>query len=127
MPVPVAAEINPPINMNPVILSLLENNMDREAFLESGQCEPIIEEPATPEECSDQLERDIEDYYAEDPDELPHINISHDAFAKNLENCMQEYEGDLSKALVVALTTHSASIPTPKLKYVSRLRTEHQV
>jgi hypothetical protein len=33
---------------------------------------------------------------------------------------------DMSKALV-AITPDAASIPTPKLKNVSRLRTEHQV
>jgi hypothetical protein len=32
----------------------------------------------------------------------------------------------MSKALV-AITPEAASIPTPKLKNVSRLRTEHQV
>ncbi|XP_048447686.1 transcriptional activator DEMETER-like [Pyrus x bretschneideri] len=51
-------------------------------------------------------------------------------FTSTLQNYMQEkmelQEGDMSKSLV-SLTSEAASIPTPKLKNVSRLRTEHQV
>ncbi|KAI3741989.1 hypothetical protein L1987_59668 [Smallanthus sonchifolius] len=42
-----------------------------------------------------------------------------------MQNSM-EIQGDMSKALV-ALNPQAASIPTPKLKNVSRLRTEHLV
>lgn len=96
-----------------------------------GKCEPIIEEPATPEqECLDVLESDIEDFFWEDPDEIPTIKLNVEAFSANVQHYMQEkmelQEGDMSKALV-ALNPEAASIPTPKLKNVSRLRTEHQV
>ncbi|GKD98887.1 ROS1-like protein [Tanacetum coccineum] len=43
-----------------------------------------------------------------------------------MEKHMQLEEGDMSKA-IVAITSEAASIPTPKLKNVSQLRTEHQV
>ncbi|KAL5700751.1 hypothetical protein ACHQM5_026159 [Ranunculus cassubicifolius] len=95
--------------------------------------EPIIEEPASPEPESTQiLETDIEDAFWEDPDEIPTIKLNVQDFALNLHNYMQEnmhlQDGDVSvsKALV-ALHPEAASIPTPKLKNVGRLRTEHLV
>ncbi|KAF5747831.1 protein ROS1 [Tripterygium wilfordii] len=96
-----------------------------------NNCEPIIEEPATPEpECTQDPENDIEDTLCEDPDEIPMIKLNIEEFTQNLQNYMQQnmelQEGDISKALV-ALTAEAASIPTPKLKNVNRLRTEHQV
>lgn len=101
-----------------------------EAKARTNYCEPIIEEPATPEpECTTTLE-DIEDSLYEDPDEIPTIKLNIEEFTQNLQNYMQEsmelQDGDMSKALV-ALGPQAASIPMPKLKNVSRLRTEHQV
>ncbi|PRQ43782.1 putative DNA glycosylase, helix-turn-helix, base-excision DNA repair, demeter [Rosa chinensis] len=94
-----------------------------------GYCEPIIEEPATPEPECTQIVEDIEDFY-EDPDEIPTIKLNMEQFTQNLQNYMQQnmelQQGEMSKALV-ALTPDAASLPTPKLKNVSRLRTEHQV
>ncbi|KAF9680168.1 hypothetical protein SADUNF_Sadunf06G0093000 [Salix dunnii] len=94
-------------------------------------CEPIIEEPSSPEPVSTQVtENDMEDTFCEDPDEIPTIKLNIEEFTQNLQNYMQEnmelQEADMSKALV-ALTAEAASIPVPKLKNVSRLRTEHQV
>jgi hypothetical protein len=93
-------------------------------------CEPIIEEPATPEPECKEVENDIEDTFYEDPDEIPVIKLNIEEFTQNLhtymQNNMELQEYDMSKALV-ALTPEAASIPTPKLKNVSRLRTEHQV
>ncbi|XP_024037730.1 protein ROS1 isoform X2 [Citrus clementina] len=96
-----------------------------------NNCEPIIEEPATPEPERVQVsENDIEDTFCEDPEEIPTIKLNMKEFTQTLQNYMQEnlelQEGDMSKALV-ALTAGAASIPAPKLKNVSRLRTEHQV
>ncbi|PON56099.1 DNA-3-methyladenine glycosylase I [Parasponia andersonii] len=113
-----------------------EDNRLLEGSDQSGEkagascCEPIIEEPATPEpECTTILE-DFEDTFYEDPDEIPMIKLNIEEFTQNLQNYMQEnmelQEGDMSKALV-ALSPEAASIPMPKLKNVSRLRTEHQV
>lgn len=97
-----------------------------------GTCVPIIEEPATPEQESTTQAAlsDIEDAFHEDPDEIPVIKLDIEEFSLNLQNYVQKnmelQEGDMSKALI-ALTPEAASIPMPKLKNVSRLRTEHQV
>ncbi|KAL8518151.1 hypothetical protein ACS0TY_009484 [Phlomoides rotata] len=95
-----------------------------------GNCEPIIEEPTTPEYIIEESERDIEDAFYEDPDEIPEIKLNIEEFTTNLQSFIQDkmemQEGDMSKALV-ALSPGFASIPTPKLKHVSRLRTEHRV
>ncbi|XP_060186829.1 transcriptional activator DEMETER [Lycium barbarum] len=106
----------------------ITNLSDREATLITSNCEPIIEEPKTPEPLPELLESDIEDGFIEDPDEIPMIELNMKEFTTNLETIFQGHnkEGDLSKALV-ALNPDAASIPTPKLKNVSRLRTEHQV
>lgn len=129
--VPIADERNPAVIIHPLPLPPLENNSVKETGYESHNCEPIIEEPATPQqEFTEISESDIEDSFNEDPDEIPTINLNIEEFTVNLQNYMQEkmelQEGDMSKALV-ALNPEAASIPTPKLKNVSRLRTEHQV
>ncbi|KAL5709599.1 hypothetical protein ACHQM5_020267 [Ranunculus cassubicifolius] len=108
-------------------------NMLAELRARAEKNEPIIEVPASPEpECHEIQEiSDIEDAFYEDPDEIPTIKLNIQDFAMNLQNYMQGnnmaiQDGDVSKALV-ALNTDSASLPTQKLKNVSRLRTEHQV
>lgn len=98
--------------------------------------EPIIEEPASPEqEFTNLSHSEIEDLlneeeYDDDPGDVTHINISMEQLTDTLQDHMQNNmdlkDGDLSKALV-ALNPAAASLPTPKLKNVSRLRTEHQV
>ncbi|RXI06547.1 hypothetical protein DVH24_025683 [Malus domestica] len=121
--VPIAAGINPTIAVTPMSLPPPEINSLQIAGVEINKCEPIIEEPASPEQD------DIEDLFYEDPDEIPTIKLNMEQFTSTLQNYMQEkmelQEGDMSKALV-SLTSEAASIPTPKLKNVSRLRTEHQ-
>ncbi|KAJ7971492.1 Transcriptional activator DEMETER-like protein [Quillaja saponaria] len=96
----------------------------------TSTCQPIIEEPATPEpECTQISEIDMEDCFYEDPNEIPTIKLDIEEFTLNLQNYMQNMElqeGEMSKALV-ALTPEAASIPMPKLKNVSQLRTEHNV
>ncbi|KHN37846.1 Transcriptional activator DEMETER [Glycine soja] len=131
MHVPIAAERNYFVNENPMVLPLLENNLSRQVSPQSWQCEPIIEEPATPErEWTEAEESDMEDFFKEDSDEILSIDLNAKKSTVNVQNYLQEYnehnEGCMSKALV-ALNPRSASIPTPKLKNVSRLRTEHQV
>ncbi|XP_010543600.1 PREDICTED: transcriptional activator DEMETER isoform X2 [Tarenaya hassleriana] len=97
----------------------------------SGNCEPIIEVPVTPEqECTEITESDIEDAYYEDPDEIPTIELNLKEFSATLQDYMEKnmelQEGDMSRALV-ALDPAATSIPSQKLKNISRLRTEHQV
>ncbi|TQD82573.1 hypothetical protein C1H46_031889 [Malus baccata] len=101
------------------------------AGVEINMCEPIIEEPASPEqEFTELSQSDIEDLFYEDSDEIPTIKLNMEQFTSTLQNYMQEkmelQEGDMSKALV-SLTSEAACIPTSKLKNVSRLQTEHQV
>lgn len=121
----------PSVVINPMPLPSPEKSSLAEVRREIGKCEPIIEEPATPEqECTEITESDIEDAFYEDPDEIPTIKLNIEEFTVNLQSYMQEkmelQECDMSKALV-ALNPDAASIPAPKLKNVSRLRTEHQV
>ncbi|XP_010506092.1 PREDICTED: protein ROS1-like [Camelina sativa] len=91
-------------------------------------CEPIIDEPASPEQVSADIEADIEDAFFEDPEEIPTIRLNTDAFTISLKKIMEDIKevGNMSTALV-ALTDEAASLPMPKLKNISRLRTEHQV
>lgn len=131
--VPIADERNPAVVINPLPLPPPPpgNISLKERGYESRKCEPIIEEPATPEqECTEISESDIEDAFYEDPDEIPTIKLNIEEFTVTLQNYMEGnmelQERDMSKALV-ALNPEVASIPTPKLKNVSRLRTEHQV
>ncbi|XP_020257958.1 protein ROS1-like [Asparagus officinalis] len=117
----------PAYNQNYLLAQLEEQ---RHVKIVTANCEPIIEEPATPEpQYFETSEMDIEDLLHNDPDEIPIINLC-GKIKQNLRNYMQEnsmglQDGDCSKALV-ALTSEAASIPLRKLKNVSRLRTEHQ-
>ncbi|VYS54650.1 unnamed protein product [Arabidopsis thaliana] len=94
-------------------------------------CEPIIEEPASPEpETAEVSIADIEEAFFEDPEEIPTIRLNMDAFTSNLKKIMEHnkelQDGNMSSALV-ALTAETASLPMPKLKNISQLRTEHRV
>ncbi|KAK7279492.1 hypothetical protein RJT34_24545 [Clitoria ternatea] len=121
----------PPENTNQAEeIQLAEVNRQLELKFDMNICQPIIEEPTTPEpECSQVLETDMEDTF-DDSCEIPTIKLDIEEFTLNLQNYMQEkmelQEGEMSKALV-ALNQEAASIPMPKLKNVSRLRTEHCV
>uniref|UniRef100_A0ACD5XJR2 Uncharacterized protein n=1 Tax=Avena sativa TaxID=4498 RepID=A0ACD5XJR2_AVESA len=130
---PIAAESchQPYISSRPV--NLLDWNAHaHDHVLDNRQ--PIIEEPASPEpepETAEIKESAIEDLFFDDPEEIPTIKLNFEEFAQNLKNYMQvnniEIEdADMSSALV-AITPEAASIPTPRLKNISRLRTEHQV
>ncbi|KAE8666284.1 Protein ROS1 [Hibiscus syriacus] len=108
-----------------------EANWQLQAKSRVNNCDPIIEEPTSPEPDSTQVaENDIEDIFYKNPEEIPTIKLDMEEFTQNLhdyiQNNMQLQEGNMSKALV-ALTPEAASIPTPKLKNFNRLRTEHHV
>ena len=115
-------------------LGQLEWSADHCGHVVSGNHQPIIEEPSSPEpepQSAETKEGAIDDLFSEDPDEIPTINLNIEEFTQNLKSYMQANnieieDADMSKALV-AITPEAASIPTPKLKNVSRLRTEHQV
>ncbi|XP_031488888.1 DNA glycosylase/AP lyase ROS1-like isoform X2 [Nymphaea colorata] len=126
----------PKVCIHPVALSLgVPSAIERPVLQEDSdisKCEPIIEEPSTPEpECVESSESVIEDFNCDDPDEIPSIKLNLEEFTLQVKNYIQEkdiklQDADVSKALV-ALTPMAASIPTPKLKNMSRLRTEHHV
>ncbi|PKA53936.1 Transcriptional activator DEMETER [Apostasia shenzhenica] len=129
--IPIASEISPAPSLVPGPIPQIGcDSLSRQPNFLSNS-EPIIEEPTTPEPgCVELLETAIEDAFYEDPEEIPTIKLNLEKFTQNLQNYMQEnmeiQDGDMSKALV-ALTPEAASIPMPKLKNISRLRTEHQV
>ncbi|KAK1301233.1 Transcriptional activator DEMETER [Acorus calamus] len=122
---------------NPVGVPQIEGiplSLERSAI---KTCEPIIEEPTTPEppepeRIEEVSENDIEEaFWQEDPDEIPPIVQDYEALKQNIQSIIESSNmdienSDLSKALV-ALTPAAASIPMPKLKNVNRLRTEHRV
>lgn len=126
---PKSATNNSNMTIKPMPLPALEHTMEN-GVRSTRDCEPLIEEPTTPEQPVEAEERDIEDAFYEDPDEIPVIKLNIEAFTSNLQSFIQDQiqigEGDMSKALV-ALNPAFASIPAPKLKQVSRLRTEHRV
>lgn len=95
----------------------------------SQNCEPIIEEPATPEpECA---EHDIEDYPYDSNNEIS-TNFEGGTSNDPWENkdvipiIMLNKEAGTSKDLVI-LSAQAASIPRHKLKTKEKLRTEHHV
>lgn len=123
-----------PIPYSPLALPLPQANTVNhlEKRFQNTHCEPIVEVPASPEPEPEHEQTlcDIEDTFYEDPDEIPTIKLNMKEFTQTLQNFMQAnkelQEAGMSNALV-ALTAEAASIPTPKLKNISRLRTEHHV
>ena len=118
--VPIATKRNSAVVIYPMPLTPPENNSLKETGYESRTCEPIIEEPATPERESIEIkESNIKDSFYEDHDEITTIKLNSKEFTVKLQNYIQEknelQEGDMSKALV-ALNPDAASIPTPKSK-----------
>ncbi|KAL6289424.1 hypothetical protein ACE6H2_006934 [Prunus campanulata] len=108
-----------------------ENKSLQKVGTEINKCEPIIEEPATPEqEFTELSQSDIEDFPYEDPDEIPTIKLNIKEFNSTIKYYLQGnrelQECDTSKALV-CLNPDPAYIPAPEQKFVTRLRTEHQV
>ncbi|OMO70561.1 hypothetical protein CCACVL1_18798 [Corchorus capsularis] len=92
---------------------------------QSKICELVIEEPNDIEElptleAAQSQENDDEIEY--DSEGIPIIKLN----LENFKTSLRSFNGDYSKALV-ALNPYAASISRPKLKNVSRLRTEHQV
>ncbi|KAI3420509.1 ENDO3c domain-containing protein [Psidium guajava] len=97
-----------------------------ESGYQTGSCEPIIEEPESPKVASKQLlERDIEDFYCDDGDEIPTIKLSSANFSTDLQSPI--YDVGMFEENSRALVALNDFIPLPKLKEVTRLRTEHHV
>ncbi|KAL8268400.1 hypothetical protein R6Q59_002198 [Mikania micrantha] len=126
---------------NPIgLIDLPSTSEQSKQLLVVQNCNPVIEEPTTPEPIvevpaspePEQIQQDISDIedFGRDIEEIPTIKLNIEEFTQNLQTYMERHmelgEGDMSKALV-ALTSEAASIPTPKLKNVNQLRTEHHV
>lgn len=94
--------------------------------------EPIIEEPDSPEpEFNKTMEMDIEDLCLDnDGDEIPTFALHSQKYMENSWNYWGEDDGGISKEMskaLIRLPPEATFIPLPKLKNVTRLRTEHQV
>ncbi|XP_021824383.1 protein ROS1-like isoform X1 [Prunus avium] len=108
--------------LNSIALSFLEAN--RESEYQTKSCEPIIEEPSSPQPEPTELP-DIEDLCRSDPNYIPTIKMRDGIFSGNLKPFMGVFrENHMPTELVASQTAH---IPAPKLKLVDRLRTKHLV
>jgi len=70
----------------------LEWNANYPKHAVSGNHQPIIEEPPSPEpepENAETKECVIEDFFCEDPDEIPTFNLNIEEFTQNLKNYME--------------------------------------
>ncbi|XP_020887574.1 DEMETER-like protein 2 isoform X2 [Arabidopsis lyrata subsp. lyrata] len=118
------------VNFRPSLFLFQEKEHEAQR---SQNCEPIIEEPASPE--PEYIERDIEEYpwnnnnvgTSKDPwenkDVIPTIMLNKEAGTSHL---VVNKEAGTSQDLVV-LSTYAAAIPRRKLKIKEKLRTEHNV
>ncbi|KAL5832674.1 hypothetical protein ACOSQ3_016348 [Xanthoceras sorbifolium] len=129
--IPNWAKRNPSVDVNPIPVTLLEADLISESGNLTNNCEPIIEEPSSPEpQCTAPMspELDLEDFSSGELEDIPTIRLQEQEFKENLQNFMQSNKIMLqdSRALVV-LAAEAASMPPPKLKSINRLRTEHLV
>ncbi|KAG7576673.1 Endonuclease III-like iron-sulfur cluster loop motif [Arabidopsis thaliana x Arabidopsis arenosa] len=119
------------VNFRPSLFLFQEKEQEAQR---SQNCEPIIEEPASPE--PEYIEHDIEDYpwgnnnvgTSKDPwenkDVISTIMLNKEAGTSH--DLVVNKEAGTSQDLVV-LSTYAAAIPRRKLKIKERLRTEHNV
>ncbi|KAK4856828.1 hypothetical protein QYF36_021740 [Acer negundo] len=118
-----------PVDVNPIPVTLLEANM-LSGNVNNNNCEPIIEEPASPgPQCTEMSpEPDLEDFSNGETEEIPTIRLQDREFIENIQNFMETNKIVLQNSRdLVVLTAEAASMPAPKLKSVNRLRTEHLV
>ncbi|XP_025014609.2 uncharacterized protein LOC8267010 isoform X1 [Ricinus communis] len=127
-----AVDANDALIVNPTAVSLSGYVKASESKFETQSCEPLIEEPKSPEPVAD-----IEDFEIangidiNDGEEIPIIQLSNEPFRANVQYFMDEYRNNLqtdsSSRALVPLSVNVDSVPVRKLKNISRLRTEHQV
>ncbi|KAK1589252.1 hypothetical protein Q3G72_031991 [Acer saccharum] len=119
-----------PVDVNPIPVTLLEANLLSGNLNNNNNCEPIIEEPASPEPQRTEMspEPDLEDFSNGETEEIPTIRLQDREFIENIQNFMETNKIVLQNSRdLVVLTAEAASMPAPKLKSVNRLRTEHLV
>ncbi|XP_021610065.1 DEMETER-like protein 2 isoform X2 [Manihot esculenta] len=112
--------------------SLLESNKTLASELRSQNCEPIIEEPKSPqlEQVTDDLT--IEEIIYDDKEaKIPTIKLNNESFKKNVHYFMDKYGQNLQSLHlsrdIVPVYVDVDSVPLHKLKHTNRLRTEHRV
>ncbi|TXG53683.1 hypothetical protein EZV62_018939 [Acer yangbiense] len=121
---------NPHVDVNPIPVTLLEADLLSEAGI-LNNCEPTIEEPASPEtQCTEMSsEPDLEDFCCGEPEEIPTIRLQDREFnIEQIQIFLETNKMMLQKSRdLVLLAAEATSMPAPKLKSVNRLRTEHLV
>lgn len=112
--------------------SLLESNKTLASESRSQNCEPIIEEPKSPqlEQVTDDLT--IEEIIYDDKEaKIPTIKLNNESFKKNVHYFMDKYGPNLQSLHlsrdIVPVYVDVDSVPLHKLKHTNRLRTEHRV
>ncbi|WJX68895.1 hypothetical protein P8452_53220 [Trifolium repens] len=104
---------------------------------ERKECEPIVEMPASPEPedigFDSELDEEIyHDYTNEDEDieDIVTVNLSNQessCLPKMLDNSFEEFDYGMNASTTLVLSQDAANIPLPKMKNVSRLKTERLV
>ncbi|XP_048444775.1 DEMETER-like protein 2 isoform X3 [Pyrus x bretschneideri] len=110
--------------LNPPTVSSLEVSLDSK--YQSKSCEPIIEEPSSPQpEYTETSLRDIEDLFLDDPNDMPTIKMRDERFSTILEPYTGVFqENDMATGLV---PSRYANFQAPKSKDAFRLCTKHLV
>ncbi|CAK7356248.1 unnamed protein product [Dovyalis caffra] len=106
---------------NPMSVTLLDGNKSTESGPNVHTCEPIVEEPKSPQQ------EDLEDFswdecIEDEDEEIPTIKLNREEFNPNGQKT--SYTKFISQALVSVGTT---PLSAPKMKHMTSLRTEHQV
>lgn len=110
--------------LNPPTFSSLEVSLDSK--YQSKSCEPIIEEPSSPQpEYTETSLGDIEDLFLDDPNDMPTIKMRDERFSTTLEPYTGVFqENDMATGLV---PSQYANFRAPKSKDAFRLCTKHLV
>ncbi|KAK1551050.1 hypothetical protein Q3G72_029306 [Acer saccharum] len=121
----------PLVDVNPIPVTLLEADLLSESGILNNNCEPTIEEPASPEtQCTEMsTEPDFEDFSCGEPEEIPTIRLQDREFnIEQIQIFLETNKMMLQKSRdLVLLAAEATSMPAPKLKSINRLRTEHLV
>ncbi|TKY69302.1 ROS1 protein [Spatholobus suberectus] len=126
---------NQPIAVTPK-LALLESTFTSEVKIslttEAKKCEPIIEFPASPKleniELDESEVKNDEEFYKDDYNDIEDIPTIKLGSEETHNYSPEESKHDMNKSTaLVALHADVANIPVPKMKNVSRLKTERLV
>lgn len=107
---------------NPILVPLLESNRTAESGSKTQNCEPIVEEPKSPQHEQDIEDTRYDEYIINDDEEILSIKLNKEKLNANEHSIQCQY----SQA-IVPLSDKAATNPVRKLKNISFLRTEHEV